>query len=115
MRVMVSPLMVRPKSGTDAAALKTVAALEKSREVISRLIRTSSMMLIFGPKPAFNAASSDSFASGVGVSPESLMSLPLRVIDTGASATGGIVGEFGAPPDGLGAFSVGNAPVGPLN
>ena len=55
------------------------------------------MMLIFGPKPAFSAASSDSFASGVGVSPESLMSLPLRVIDTGANATGGIVGEFGAP------------------
>ena len=74
------------------------------------------MMLIFGPKPAFSAASSESFASEVGMSPESLMSLPLRVIDTGASDTGGIVGEFGAPPDdGVCAFSVGNAPVGPLN
>src|ERR1700738_1292384 len=99
---MVSPLMARPKSGTDAAALKTGPALEKSSDVISRLICTLSMMLIFGPKPPFNAAISDCFASTVGMSPESLMSLPLRVIDTGASAIAGIVGVFGAPPDGLG-------------
>src|SRR5271165_285648 len=114
-RVRVSPLMARPKSETDAAALKTPAALEKSSDVISRLSRTLSTMLISGPKPLFSAASSDSFASTVGMSPESLMSLPLRVIDTGASITAGIVGVPGAPPDGLGTFSVGNAPVGPLN
>src|ERR1700731_1325052 len=99
---MVSPLMARPKSGTDAAALKTAAALEKSRDVMSGLIFTLSMMLMSGPMPLFSAASSDSFAEEVGMSPESLMSFPLRPIDTAARDSAGIVGVFGAPAEGLG-------------
>src|ERR1700733_15422812 len=51
--VTVSPLTARPKSGTDAAALKTAAALEKSSEMISGLMRRPTTRLTFGPKPAF--------------------------------------------------------------
>src|ERR1700753_4326638 len=111
---MVSPLMARPKSGTDAAALKTAAALEKSRDVMSGLTFTLSMMLMSGPKPLSSADSIASFAEEVRMSPESLMSLPLRQIDTGASDKAGIVGVFGTPPAGLGAISVGRAHAGPV-
>src|ERR1700749_4083620 len=111
---MVSPLMARPKSGTDAAALKTAAALEKSRDVMSGLTFTLSMMLMSGPKPLFSAASSDSFAEEVGMSPENLMSLPLRPSDPGASEKAAIVGVFVTPPAGLGPISVGRAPAGPV-
>jgi hypothetical protein len=62
--VTVSPLTARPKSGTDAAALKSAVAWEKSSDVISGLMRRLSMMLMFGPKPAFSASSSEAFASG---------------------------------------------------
>src|SRR5271155_5819812 len=109
---MVSPLMARPKSGTDAAALKPAAALEKSGDVMSGFMFTLSMMLMSGPKPLFSAASSDSFAEEVGMSPESLMSLPLRPIDTGASDSAGIVGVFGAPGAGLAATREGGSPAG---
>src|SRR5579875_1652043 len=99
---MVSPATERPKSGIDAAALKTGPASEKSSALMSGLIPRLSMTLASEPTDAITASSKALLAFSSGKSPRSVMSLPLRVIDTGANDIGGMVGAGGEAPADVG-------------
>ena len=88
-KVTVSPERSKLKSGMSMAALNSAPSPEKSGALTPALMLSLSIRLTPGPSAAFSASSSDVLADRSGSSPDTVKSLPLRMIDSGAKLSDG--------------------------